>query len=106
MPYVRLFRQHCRDSRAALYVQWNVTRTTAGGMMTDQSGRSAAALHHPESALEEARRMLDAFISVGADRFHVTFTNLREEKTDFLRNRTVALDAVQPPRLDAARSHA
>jgi len=36
----------------------------------------------------EARRMLDAFTSVGADRFHVTFTNIREERTDFFKNRT------------------
>lgn len=36
----------------------------------------------------EARRMLDAFTSVGADRFHVTFTNIREEETEFLKNRT------------------
>jgi hypothetical protein len=33
----------------------------------------------------EARRMLDAFTSVGADRFHVTFTNIREEQTDFFK---------------------
>ena len=33
--------------------------------------------------------MLDAFTSVGADRFHVTFTNLREEETGFFKNRTV-----------------
>jgi hypothetical protein len=39
--------------------------------------------------LSEAQRMLDAFISVGANRFHVTFTNIREEETGFLRNRTV-----------------
>jgi hypothetical protein len=37
----------------------------------------------------EAQRMLDAFTSVGADRFHVTFTNLREEETGFFKNRTV-----------------
>src|ERR1700684_3402820 len=40
-------------------------------------------------AHSEAQRMLDAFTSVGADRFHVTFTNLREEETGFFRNRTV-----------------
>ena len=39
--------------------------------------------------ISEARRMLDAFTSVGADRFHVTFTNIREERTDFFKNRTV-----------------
>jgi hypothetical protein len=39
--------------------------------------------------LSEAQRMLDAFISVGADRFHVTFTNLREEETGFFKTRTV-----------------
>jgi hypothetical protein len=38
----------------------------------------------------EAGRMLDAFTSVGANRFHVTFTNIREEETEFLKNRTVA----------------
>jgi hypothetical protein len=37
----------------------------------------------------EAQRMLEAFTSVGADRFHVTFTNLREEETGFFKNRTV-----------------
>jgi len=41
------------------------------------------------TALSEARRMLDAFTSVGADRFHVTFINIREEQTDFFKNRTV-----------------
>jgi hypothetical protein len=41
------------------------------------------------TAQSEARRMLDAFTSVGADRFHVTFTNIREEETGFLKNRTV-----------------
>jgi hypothetical protein len=41
------------------------------------------------AAQSEARRMLDAFTSVGANRFHVTFTNIREEETDFLKNRTV-----------------
>lgn len=54
------------------------TRTTGGGMSTTGS-----------TALSEARRMLDAFTSVGADRFHVTFTNIRDEQTDFLKNRTV-----------------
>ena len=38
--------------------------------------------------LSEARRMLDAFTSVGAERFHVTFTNIREEETGFFKNRT------------------
>jgi hypothetical protein len=38
----------------------------------------------------EARRMLDAFTSVGANRFHVTFTNINEKETAFLKNRTVA----------------
>lgn len=42
------------------------------------------------SPVSEARRMLDAFASVGANRFHVTFTNIREEETDFLKNRTLA----------------
>lgn len=42
------------------------------------------------SAVSEARRMLDAFTSVGANRFHVTFTNIREEETDFFKSRTVA----------------
>lgn len=42
------------------------------------------------NALSEARRMLDAFTSVGANRFHVTFTNINEEETDFLKNRTAA----------------
>jgi hypothetical protein len=42
------------------------------------------------TAQSEARRMLDAFTSVGADRFHVTFTNIRDEETEFLRNRTGA----------------
>ncbi len=37
----------------------------------------------------EARRMLDAFTSVGANRFHVTFTTIREEETGFFKNRTV-----------------
>jgi hypothetical protein len=41
------------------------------------------------TAQTEARRMLDAFTSVGANRFHVTFTSIREEQTDFLKNRTV-----------------
>ncbi|HEV8039082.1 MAG TPA: hypothetical protein VGP62_09480 [Bryobacteraceae bacterium] len=41
------------------------------------------------TAQSEARRMLDAFTSVGADRFHVTFTNIREEETGFLKSRTV-----------------
>jgi len=36
----------------------------------------------------EALKMLEAFTSVGADRFDVTFTSLREEKTDFFKNRT------------------
>lgn len=40
------------------------------------------------SASDEARRMLEGFASVGADRFHVTFTNLREEETGFFKNRT------------------
>ena len=40
------------------------------------------------TAQSEARRMLDAFTSVGADRFHVTFTNARDDETEFLRNRT------------------
>ena len=35
--------------------------------------------------------MLQAFTSVEADRFHVTFTNLREEETGFFKNRTVPL---------------
>jgi hypothetical protein len=39
--------------------------------------------------LTAARDMLDAFTSVGADRFHVTFTNLAEEETGFFKNRTV-----------------
>src|SRR5580658_9206695 len=37
----------------------------------------------------KGQKMLDAFTSVGADRFHVTFTNLREEETGFFKNRTV-----------------
>jgi RepB DNA-primase from phage plasmid len=41
-------------------------------------------------AASEARRMLDAFTGVGANRFHVTFTNINEEETDFFKNRTVA----------------
>ena len=41
------------------------------------------------NAQSEARRMLDAFTSVGADRFHVTFTNIREDETGFFKNRTV-----------------
>jgi RepB DNA-primase from phage plasmid len=41
------------------------------------------------TAQSEAGRMLDAFTSVGADRFHLTLTNIREEETEFLRNRTV-----------------
>ncbi len=41
------------------------------------------------AAQSEAQRMLDAFTSIGADRFHVTFTNLREQETDFFKNRTV-----------------
>jgi hypothetical protein len=32
--------------------------------------------------------MLDAFTSVGADRFHVTFTDIREQETGFFKNRT------------------
>jgi hypothetical protein len=44
--------------------------------ITDSTGQS------------EAMRMLDAFTSVGADRFHVTFTNARDDETEFLRNRT------------------
>jgi hypothetical protein len=40
------------------------------------------------TAQSEARRMLDAFTSVGADDFHVRFTNARDEQTEFLRNRT------------------
>ena len=54
-------------------------RTTGGGMNTIDS-----------SAESEARRMLDAFTSVGADRFHVTFTNISEEQTGFFKNRTAA----------------
>jgi len=41
------------------------------------------------TAQSEAQRMLEAFTGVGADRFHVTFTNLREEETEIFRNRTV-----------------
>jgi hypothetical protein len=41
------------------------------------------------SSQPEASRMLDAFTSVGANRFHVTFTNILEQETGFLRNRTV-----------------
>lgn len=45
--------------------------------------------HTGSVELKAARDMLDAFISVGANRFHVTFTNLSEDETGFLRNRTV-----------------
>jgi len=51
------------------------------------------------TAASEAQRMMDAFTSVGADRFHVTFTNLREEETGFFKNRT---DALQPARMGRA----
>ena len=53
-------------------------RTTGGGM--DTSGSAARS---------EAQRMLDAFTSVGAIRFTVTFTNLHEQETGCLKNRTV-----------------
>jgi hypothetical protein len=39
-------------------------------------------------ATSEAQRMFDAFTSVGADRFHVTFTNILEQETGFFKNRT------------------
>jgi len=42
------------------------------------------------SSSSEAERMLDAFTSVGANRFHVTFTNINEQETEFLKNRTAA----------------
>jgi hypothetical protein len=41
------------------------------------------------AAQSEGQEMLEAFTSIGTDRFHVTFTNLREEETNFFKNRTV-----------------
>jgi hypothetical protein len=41
------------------------------------------------AAQSEGQEMLEAFTSIGTDRFHVTFTNLREDETDFFKNRTV-----------------
>ena len=41
------------------------------------------------TGITEAMKMLEAFTSVGAERFHVTFTNLREDETGFFKNRTV-----------------
>jgi hypothetical protein len=67
------------ERRAGGYSPLSKTRTTGGEMNITGS-----------AAPSEARRMLDAFTSVGANRFHVTFTNIREEQTDFLKNRTVA----------------
>jgi hypothetical protein len=41
------------------------------------------------TARSEGQKMLEAFTSIGANRFHITFTNLREEETGFFKNRTV-----------------
>lgn len=52
-------------------------------------GNQGQRQNRQDAAAEQALRMLDSFARVGADRFDVTFTNILETKTGFLRSRTV-----------------
>lgn len=59
-------------------------------MSAAESENNGRGMHiNAGTAQSEAQRMFGAFTSVGAGRFHVTFTNIREEETGFFRDRTV-----------------
>jgi RepB DNA-primase from phage plasmid len=93
-------RDYCgARQRRAIYTR----EKHGGGMVEDSTEHNALSRRGAEGAETEARAMLEAFASVGATRFDVTWTNSAGDKQRFRGGRSLAdLARTLPAMLDAA----